>query len=133
MQQGARREEGGAVLIALLLIVCLLLGLAAGFFARALTGEKKSGKASAAATSTVSTSTKAYAVPVETVAGAAGTTGAGAAATSFNTDQAMTHVRYLASTIGVREEGTPGEAAITGALLREFFESYLTAERVDQL
>jgi flagellar basal body-associated protein FliL len=125
MQQGARREEGGAVLIALLLIVCLLLGLAAGFFARALTGEKKSGKASAAATSTVSTSTKAYAVPVETVAGAA--------ATSFNTDQAMTHVRYLASTIGVREEGTPGEAAVTGALLREFFESYLTAERVDQL
>jgi len=125
MQQGARREEGGAVLIALLLIVCLLLGLAAGFFARALTGEKKSGKASSAATSTVSTSTKAYTVPVETVAGAA--------ATSFNTDQAMTHVRYLASTIGVREEGTPGEAAVTGALLREFFESYLTAERVDQL
>jgi Zn-dependent M28 family amino/carboxypeptidase len=120
MQHGARREEGGAVLIALLLIACLLIGLAAGFLARALTGEKKSGKAASAATSTMNTKAKAYSAPVskahssvavEAVAGSAGTTGAGAAAASFNAGRAMSHVAFLASKIGAREEGTPGEAA----------------------
>ncbi|MHB8894022.1 MAG: hypothetical protein ACYC99_02440 [Candidatus Geothermincolia bacterium] len=34
-------QQGGAVLIAILLVACLLLGLAAGFTVRALTGERK--------------------------------------------------------------------------------------------
>jgi len=40
-------QRGGAVLIAILLIACLLLGLAAGFTARALTGERRQPAASA--------------------------------------------------------------------------------------
>lgn len=42
------RESGGTVIVVVILVACLLVGLAAGFAARALTGERKpSGRTSA--------------------------------------------------------------------------------------
>jgi hypothetical protein len=105
-------QGGGATLVAVLLVACLLAGMAAGFTARALTGERR--RASAGKPRAVSRQ-EMPAKPVEQETGPATplpghnpASSSGAAPISFEVERAMAHVTQLAA-MGVREEGRPAE------------------------
>ncbi|MFH1151421.1 MAG: M28 family metallopeptidase [Actinomycetota bacterium] len=125
LQSMARQQSGGATLVAVLLLACLVVGLAGGFTARALTGVRKvpvverTGEADVTPAPTYESSPR---VPVASLPEQTGEEPP-ASPQAFDTGRATATVDYLAGTLGYREQGTQAETAAAGYIvdrLREY-------------
>jgi hypothetical protein len=120
-----KRQAGGAALVAVLLVACLLVGLAGGFAARALTGERKTTLAERSEDIEVTPAPRYESSPSIPVASMPEQTGEEPPASpeAFDIDRATATVNYLAGTLGYREQGTQAETDAAGYIidrLREY-------------